>query len=108
MRREPVLILSTIQTALVAFVGVLVSFDIWNPTGAQLGALTAFYVAAASIVMVFLRGQVYSPGTVDSMPMITQDMADAVTLVETAPGYQEKELALNALAAKVAASIPSE
>lgn len=66
--REPVVLAQLIQTALVAVVGVLVSFGVWEPTPAQVGAITTVYVAVASIVTYWLRGHVYSPTSVVEVP----------------------------------------
>ena len=67
--REPVVLAQLIQTALVALVGCLVAFGVWEPTPAQVGALTGLYVALASIVTYVLRATVYAPANVVDVPV---------------------------------------
>jgi len=91
MKREPVAIANAILAAIVALVGLLSTLDIWTPTGAQLGALSSFYVAAAALVIFLVRGQTYSPESV-------QQISDAVQLVRVAPDAELAEEADQALA----------
>lgn len=64
MNREPVVIANLTLTALVALLGALAAFGVWTPTPAQIGAMTALYVAVAAVVIYVVRGIVYSPATV--------------------------------------------
>ena len=66
-KREPVVLANLVLTALVAVLGVLVAFEVWDPTPAQVGALTGLYTAAAAVVIYVVRGQVYSPSTVEKL-----------------------------------------
>lgn len=58
IRREPVAVFGAIQVALLALVGVLTAFGVWSPTDDQIAALTALYVAATGVAVMFIRGRV--------------------------------------------------
>jgi hypothetical protein len=90
LNREPIAIANGLLALLVALLGLLSTFNIWTPTGEQLASLSAFYVAAAGLVIFWLRGAVYSPAAV-------QTISDSVELVRSAPDGEAAELADEAL-----------
>ncbi len=68
-QREPVVFAQLIQTGLVALIGVLAAFGVWEPTQQQMCALTLLYVAIASTVTYVLRGTVYAPANVTQVEL---------------------------------------
>lgn len=62
MKSEPVAIAGAVQVVLTALVSVLVSFDVWHPTDAQIGALTALYAACVALATYVVRSKVTPAG----------------------------------------------
>jgi Na+/H+ antiporter NhaC len=58
LNREPVAIVAAVQTLIGSLIGVLVAFNVWNPSEVQRLAIDGLYVALTGIVLMFVRGMV--------------------------------------------------
>jgi hypothetical protein len=61
---EPVLTAGLVAGLPAALFSVLVSFNIWSPTDAQMGALSGLYLTLLSVAVAVARSKAYSPATV--------------------------------------------
>jgi len=58
MKKEPVALSAAIQAVIVAVIGVLTTFGIWEPTQEQIGTILALYVAVVAVMAGIVRARV--------------------------------------------------
>lgn len=52
---EPITLTEAVRLVLVAAIAVLTSFEIWEPTPAQLGSILGLYAAVSVVLSIFAR-----------------------------------------------------
>lgn len=81
-KSEPVLIASAVYTLFAAVVGIMVAFNVWHPSSAQVQAIATGFTAVTPFLAFFVRSKV-TPVKNLPKPVVTEPVPAADLLPET-------------------------